>query len=86
MIRSPFSLPRRAFRAMRSTIKRHRTGSLPVGTYQGFLSPYQSPQLYLWQGEDILWRPAYKLDSPPRRAARRRLETIQYRLFSEEAE
>lgn len=59
---------------------------LEVGTYQGFPSPYQSPQLYLWQGEDILWHPAYKLVSPPRRSARRRLETLQYRLFSEEAE
>ena len=59
---------------------------LEVGTYQAFPSPYQSPQLSLWQGEDILWRPAYKLDSPPRRSSRRRLAMIQYRLFSEEAE
>ncbi len=59
---------------------------LEVGTYQAFPSPYQSPQLFLWQGEDILWRPAYKLDAPPRRSSRRRLEMIQYRLFSEEAE
>ncbi len=59
---------------------------LEVGTYQGGPSPYQSPQLYLWQGEDMVWHPAYKLASPPRRSARRRLETIQYRLFSEEAE
>ncbi len=55
---------------------------LEVGTYQAFPSVYQSPQLSLWQGEDIVWRPAYKLDSPPRR----RLAMIQYRLFSEEAE
>ena len=59
---------------------------LEVGTYQAFPSVYQSPQLSLWQGEDIVWRPAYKLDAPPRRSSRRGLAMIQYRLFSEEAE
>lgn len=59
---------------------------LEVGTYQAFPSPYQSPQLSLWQDEDIVWRPAYKLDAPPRRSSRRRLAMIQDRLFSEEAE